>query len=317
MKKIKKYSFLVGLLIFIFILSQSDFETLLKSISRINWWYILIAYLLDFPEILSKAVLWRLAMKKQGIKYSLRNSFTMYMSGMAMGFFTPGRIGDLSRFLYLKKDGYSSAPALVSVLVERFSALAYLLIVGYFGSLFLVSNFWSHTYQPLILVITALAIIIIIFKKGWHQKILTKIFKIIVPNKFQNNLNFYFQDLKLGFKKYSLWDYGKYFFFTFISWLIFYFEFYFLAKSVGINHISFLHLSVAITVSYFFTLLPISYLGIGTRELALFIFLTPFGVNRETIIILSELVLLDAFWTALTGLFFWLKKPIPLDSVKQ
>jgi len=56
-------------------------------------------------------------------------------------------------------------------------------------------------------------------------------------------------------------------------------------------------------------------LGIGTREAALFFFLSPFLILKEQIIVFSSLILLMYLFTVCIGLICWLIKPIQMKKI--
>ena len=60
------------------------------------------------------------------IKYSLKDSFLMYCSGLYLGVVTPGRMGEIAKALYLKKDGYSMGKSLVGAVLDRLADFIFL-----------------------------------------------------------------------------------------------------------------------------------------------------------------------------------------------
>ena len=125
---LKKYSFLLGLVLFIIILSKSNLSGIFQNIKNINPFYLILASLVSFPMLFNKALCWNYIKRQQGIKYNLKNSFLMYCSGLYIGILTPGRLGEIAKALYLKKDGYSTGKSLVSAILDRLTDFVFLLI---------------------------------------------------------------------------------------------------------------------------------------------------------------------------------------------
>jgi len=307
---LKKYSYLIGIFLFVIILVKTDIEGILVNIKNVKLSYLAIAALFSFPVLLTKSYCWNYLKRRQNIHYNLKDSFLMYGVGLYIGGITPGRIGEVSRILYLKKDNHSFGKSLVSLILDRFSDVVFLLTFLFFGSLFFLSSF----YQQILIFITVVALLIfllfIFLKSNLIKSLLKKIFYIIIPDKYQKSWKVNFQDFINDIKIYKFKDYLIAFFLTALSWAFCYIQIFIVAQSVGIVVVPFLYLSVVFAIISFINLIPISILGIGTRDMALIFFLSPFLIFKEQIIVFSSMVLLMYFFTTLIGLICWLIKPI-------
>jgi len=313
-QNIEKYSFLVGLFILTIIIYRLDFSILYLQFKEINYLSLIPAILLTLPLIFIKAWRWNYLKKIQEINYRLIDSFFMYGIGMAIGSFTPGRLGEISKIGYLKNDGYSTGQSLVSVIIDRLSDLFFLITFGYFGIIFLFgfSEKITFVFSVIILIII---ILFFITKKQFAQQLIKKIFSILIPLRYQKIWEINFQDLLNGIKKYYPKNYFYLLLITFFSWIIYYLQIYFFAKSTHLNTIPLIHLIIAVTVSGLITLLPLSFLGIGTRETTLIILFSSFNINTETIVLFSQLILLDYLFIGIIGTIFWKIKPLPLKQL--
>lgn len=94
-----------------------------------------------------------------------------------------------------------------------------------------------------------------------------------------------------------------------MSWLVYYYQMAILAKSVGL-HLPFLFLAVSVTIAGLVTMIPISYLGIGTRDIILIGLFSFFNISQETTIVFSGLILSTYVVMAILGFACWLKKPL-------
>ncbi|MFH1456934.1 MAG: lysylphosphatidylglycerol synthase transmembrane domain-containing protein [Patescibacteria group bacterium] len=306
---IKKYSFLIGLIIFIVILSRSNIGEIFNNIKNIKLSYLAVALILSFPMLINKALCWNYIKKIQKIKYNLKDSFLMYCSGLYIGILTPGRAGEIVKSLYLKKDGHSMGKSLVSTVLDRLSDFAFLLLFLLLGSLFFLSTFQKQT---LILIIGIIIIVIgffIALKVGLVKWFINKLFNKLIPKKYQKSWELNFQDFINDLKSYKFKNYLIILIITTFSWVFYYLQMYILAIGLGIN-IPILYLAISVTVAGLITLIPVSVSGIGTRDAALLALLTPFAIATEQIIAFSALILLMSLFVALVGLFCWLIKPI-------
>lgn len=313
MKKIssllKKYSFLIGLFLFLIILSKTNPGEIFQNIKTINPFYLILAILFTLPMLFNKSLCWNYIKRQQGIKYNLKNSFLMYCSGQYIGLLTPGRMGEITKALYLKRDGYSLGKSLVSVILDRLSDFAFLLIFLCLGSLFLITVFQKQIIILISALIISVLVLIIFIKIGLIKWVLNKIFYIFIPKKYQKSWKVNFQDFVNDFRIYKLKEYLIIFLITTFSWLFYYIQMYILAKICNIN-LPFLYLAISVTITGFITLIPISISGIGTRDASLILLFSPFLISKEQIIVFSALILLIYFFTAFVGLACWLIKPI-------
>ena len=123
---LKKYSYLFGIFLFIIILAKIDLGSILVNIKNVKLSYLALAALFSFPILLVKSYCWNYLKKKQNIYYSQKESFLMYGVGLYIGSVTPGRVGETSRILYLKRDGHSMGKSLVSLILDRMSDFIFL-----------------------------------------------------------------------------------------------------------------------------------------------------------------------------------------------
>lgn len=306
----KKYSFVIGIIILLIILSKSDVEKIYQYI-KINPFYLISALLIMFLMLLTKALCWNYIKRQQDIKYNLKNSFLMHCAGSYIGILTPGRIGEIAKALYLKKDGYSLGKSLVSVILDRLSDFVFLITFICLGSLFFLTIFQKEIFILILGIIIFTILLIISSKLGLIKWFFNKLFEILVPKKYQKSWKINFQDFVRDIKIYNPKNYLIIFLITAFSWFFYYLQIYILAKGLSIN-LPFLYLAISVTISGLITLIPISFSGIGTRDAALIFLFTPFAIPKEQVIAFSALILFIYLSSALVGLICWLIKPIKI-----
>lgn len=100
--------------------------------------------------------------------------------------------------------------------------------------------------------------------------------------------------------------------FTIIIWLMSILQVYLTSTALGIN-VSYEFLLAIISMVAIIELIPISVMGLGTRE-AFFIFsLSLIGISSQMAVAFSVLYLIVGFWLAgILGFIFWIKKPVKL-----
>ncbi|MDP2909509.1 MAG: lysylphosphatidylglycerol synthase transmembrane domain-containing protein [bacterium] len=312
---LKKYSFLIGVLLFIFILSRLNFGYYRQLLAGIRLSGILLIFsfiiLLFLPSVALKAYRWQRLMKVQGIHYSFIQTFLMYQASVFIGMFTPARVGEASRVFYLKKD-HSLGRSFVSIVLDRLFDMAFLLIFGYL-SMFLFLGILKKEIVVFGIIVTALLLLIIsIWKSRLLQLSLKKIFYYFAPQKHHDSLKLSFQDFFRDLKIYKFGDYAFSFFLTLIIWFAFYLLVYLFAREIGIN-IPFIYFSSAIAIASLIAFLPISIAGLGTRDAVLLVMFSFFKVPPELTIAVSMFILLLTIFISAIGLFCWFKKPLFRD----
>lgn len=293
------------------IVSKIDFDGFSSTLKKINLDYVLSGIFLVLPLAAIKAWRWNYLKKIQGIKFNFLDSFLIYNIGFAVGAVTPGKIGEIVKIYYLKNRNCSTGKSLVSVVTDRLMDLIYLFIFGYISVFFLFKEIKLKINLLYLLSFLSLITLVFIIKKGWHKKILKKIFFSLIPQKYQTIWHTNFSDFFSDLKKIPPKKYAAAFIITLLSWLIYYLQVEIFAWGIGLK-IPFILLAAAITVSGLATLLPISFLGIGARETILIIILGSYVKNISDLIILSQLILLANVAAIIIGLISWKLRPIPI-----
>ncbi|MDD2753508.1 MAG: lysylphosphatidylglycerol synthase transmembrane domain-containing protein [Candidatus Portnoybacteria bacterium] len=298
-KFLKKSYLLIGLAIFVWVMKDINFAELVKIIPNINIWYYILALVLYLPVALLKSYRWKKILEIQGIVYSFKDAFYIYNSSLLLGLVTPGRIGDASKVLYLKKDNRSFGQAVFGVLFDKVSDLV-------FVALFLAITF------PFLPLVPRLAVN---YPALFQFSLLVGGSAIILFSFVYFKKNSRLRQLTLRtieeLKKFKIKDDLYLLILTAFTWFIYFFMIYLIAVSVGINsQIGFFYLAFSAALITLAALLPISVLGIGTREAALLFFLLPLGLNKETIVLFSLLITFNYLGLFLICFYAWFKKPM-------
>lgn len=303
----KKFYYLFGFFLLAVLLLKVDFhyyKELIKQVSILK--FSLISFL-SIPSLLLKAYRWKILMGVQNIRYSFWDSFLMYQSSTYVGTFTPGKIGEVWKSFYLKKD-HSLGKSLVSTLLDRFFDMFFLICFGLFG-IFLFSNLFEKTILFIIILLLFLGAVAMAIKY-FGKSLSMKIFYFFIPKKYQEKWHLSIKDFFSGMRQYKLRHYLFGFLITGLVWFIFYSSVYLFSLEIGINQISFLFFSSALAVGSLVSLLPFSVLGIGTRDAALIIMFSSFGARKELIIAVSMFVLFLTLISSVIGFFSLMKKPM-------
>ena len=124
----------LGLMLLVLLIVYAKPKSLLAILGEVNFWWLLLAFALNVPQLGIKAYRWHLNLKWQGIRLAYPRALLAYFSSLLVGFLTPGRLGELAKVLTLKYEcGVPLARGASSVILDRVFDLYLLLALGSIG----------------------------------------------------------------------------------------------------------------------------------------------------------------------------------------
>jgi len=298
----------IGLSLLGFILWRVDTSKVLLLLSQAVPSLLIVAVLLNIPQIFLKVLRWRWLLHSQHIVYGMVPAILSYFGSIFIGLVTPGRLGEFVRVGHLSKDcNISTGQALSSVLVDRLFDFCALFLVG--TTALLTLGIGNSTVGLLglagsvILAMLPLAIFMNDKMFGWLKALGLR----RVP------AYDWLLELRSGLKQLALPSLLAGTMLTLLAYVIFFSQCYLLAFSVRLQA-SFVEVSFAVALGSLVTLLPISFSGIGTRDAAVVAYLGAVGVTAEEALGFSFLVFLNFYVAgALLGAVAWWMKPASIQ----
>lgn len=299
---------LIGILAFAWILYSIDLTKLGESLLGMNLYYLIGILPLFFLLIYVKTLRWSVILRERNIHLPISGLYVSYMAGYFVGGVTPGRIGELLKYKYVRDSGNGVGISIGSTIGDRLWDITFLVVIGLLG--FPIVYPLSEGQQIATLVSIFVAIIsVVLFLK--NKKIILiavgkKLLKF-VPEKHQEKIkaeSSQFMDVILPG---NMMEFSKLMYYTVISWLIYFLRIYLLSLSLGLE-IEILHLSIVLAVTALFGLLPISIAGIGTRDASLIFLLAPYGINSERAVAFSLSILAVFILELGIGFLFWISQ---------
>jgi len=312
---IKKISRLIGVVIIILILRKLDFSEIKEIVLKADKYYLALGLSLTLVSAFIKSVRWNYLKRIQNINYSIKNSFIMYCAGILLGIITPGRLGELAKIFYIKKDGYSYGKSALSIIFDRIFDIVFLIVFSVLGMFFFINFFEKGVILTIISIPFIFIILYFVIRNNLIKSFFSKIFNFLIPVKYQKSWQINTQDFIDDWKKFKRQNYIYVIAITSLAWLIYYCQVFILAKSLNLN-IPFLYLAVSVTIAGIVSMIPISYSGIGTRDLILISLFSIISISQEMTIAFSSLILSTHLIMVVVGFFCWLKKPISFDKNK-
>jgi glycosyltransferase 2 family protein len=127
---IKNLAFLaVGILLFWLVYRHENFTDIGQQVSKINYWYIFLAFIVALISHWSRGARWVLLIKPLGYKVSHFNAFLAVMIGYFANIAVP-RLGEVSRCMVLNRTNKVGVDKLIgTVVVERLVDMITLLLI--------------------------------------------------------------------------------------------------------------------------------------------------------------------------------------------
>jgi len=295
-KQAKKFLPLIGIAIFVYIVYNLDIEKIIVVFLSINPIFIICSLTLTIPRLIIRNTAWQIIQKEQKITISFFQSLKIFLIGYFYGSITPGYIGQLMRVPYMKeKTGAPYGKLFVNSLMETIihtlslygmMLIGALLVMGVLPELLYISGTW----------VVLLAIILFYFvKRERGEKLFRLLIQYLIPKKLKTNLyrfvdTFYtdFPEIKKLLLPLIL---------GIFTWIIIFSQEYIIVLALGID-IPYLYFLLLFPIANVVGFIPITFAGLGTRELAaIFLFSTLFGVVEEEVFVFTLLgfVITDIF----------------------
>jgi len=309
----------IGILLFIFILTRIDIPSLLTTFSSVNLSLLLLAVVVNGLAVVMKSFKWKVIVTSVKSRFTLPESIRAFLIGFSFSVLTPAKLGDLVRACYVRDETCSTGRAISTVVTDRLLDIVILVAIAGTG-IFL----FSYLYHLRVLSLFLLALIVIgvaggiavIANKPILSSILRPFFNLFVPASMKGRVSQYFHEFYEGL--FTFCRHREAFLLAIIlavlSWIPAFAYGYLLALSLGIP-IAFSYFVIVIPVISLLDLLPISISGIGTRDAALIFLFGLQGIPAEPAVAFSLLYLFMSYWlVALVGALFWIRHPVRIDS---
>jgi len=306
---------LIGLLLFIVILRKIDLIKIFMIFSKSNMPMIFFCIIINIIIIyLIRAYKWKILLASQKIKISFKEAIIIFFASLFIGSVTPGRIGELIRIYYIKRKGFSLGKSSVSIFIDRIQDIIFLVIMGILGLAIFLSIFKKQVMiiSGTLIIVIVLSIVFILNKK--IRLFLYNFFiNFLLPNQFRKSFKKNINDFVFDLSRIKYLILIKTFLLTLLAWFTYYFILFSIAKVMNIN-MPFIYFVACLSISSLVTILPISFSGIGTRDIIFILIFSKFGLSSESAVAFSAVILFTYVLTTFFGLISWLYNPIKMRS---
>lgn len=299
-KKFKIVLRIIGIVLFIYVLSKVHWPELLEILKEINVFYFFLSILLIIPIIFIRALKWGKIVNSIEARIPVKILISIFAKGLFWGVITPGKLGEFYRVKYLvERTNVSPGRAFFTVVFDKiidFFTLAFLSILAIFVLIYL---FGAQMLSVAIILALMMIFGIYFLMKGEHGKKFLKLFlQVFIFDSFKKRAESFFDAFFEESKNLTKALIIKLLCYEFIVYVFLVFAYFFIALSLGIN-IPLWYLYLIVPLIAIIINLPVSVLGLGTREISFIFFLSFININLNQAVTFS---LLTMFWSILSGL---------------
>jgi uncharacterized protein (TIRG00374 family) len=313
----KKFLPLIGIAIFIYIIYSLDVNEIIDAILSIHPIFIILSLTLTLPRLIIRNYAWQLIQKEQKISLGFFESLKIFLIGFFYGSITPGYIGQLMRVPYIKektKEPYGKlfVNSMLEVIIHTLSLYGMMVI----GALLVISVLPELLYFTVAWVIILAIILLYFVKKERGEKPFYFLIRYLIPKRLKHHFTSFVDTFYTDFPKIKKLMLPL--FLGIFTWIIIFTQEYIIVFALGLD-IPYLYFLLLFPIANTVGFIPITFAGLGTRELAaIVLFSTLFAVAEEKIFVFALLgfVVTDIF-TGFLGFLVSLSETRPKDDLLQ
>lgn len=266
MKRALAWAKLLGIALFIYILSRLDYGRLAQTLATIRPGWLALYFPLALAVPVLKSLRWHLVQRHFAGKADLKSSFSLNFETFFLAFTTPGRVGDMLKILLLEqRTGIARRTCLTIYLYDRVQDIFCLAIISLLGVVFIFERELGPDITAVIFGVVALylgknSILRFVARRYDRKSVITSTLSLELHMIAINSLIYGGMVLAV----------------------------YILAIALNIK-VGYLQLAVIQGIGAMASLVPISVSGLGVREGIFILLLGDFGANPEQAMTLSLL----------------------------
>ncbi len=270
------------------VLKKVGLGEIIGALKRINVLWFGLAFLLMPLQLFLKVYKWwhLLKLNERSIKFG--EAAKSLLGGIGIGIITPARVGEITRVLYLKSSQRLRLSGLV--IIDKFFDL-FIVIALAIGGLTLVFRYSIN----ILLILLLILLFYFLFNPKGIKNLLQRLTNYLP---FKNKISEVVSSLNTLNWRVS----GFLLFFTFLAFIVDFFQFYLLIFSFGDASLKAAAFSFPLVILA--NILPATVGGLGVREAVSVITLSHFGVAKEVAVNASfSLFFINTLIPGIVGIF--------------
>jgi len=261
------------------------------------------------------ALRWWVICQRLEMGVAFKELFQVYYISWFLSIIPLAAISPISKLIYLKDEGKPTDITAVSITLDKLFDIIGLMFFSLFGIVYFPQSFFKDLHLWVYFGGTAFLVLVILVFGSRIWKILKELLRRYSSQKLQklgSGLELYLTKFwsEFDIKLFSLLL-GISITIGLLRSLIL----YLLAISLNI-HVSFGLIIACRALFGIVNIVPISVSGLGTRDAILLPALSLSGVSKEFALALGFVAFLWALISKISGIIFWVKRPLPLSRFK-
>lgn len=301
---------LVGIGLFVLILMRLDLEKAWQTLLAIDLGFLILSLLIQAIVTILSALRWQYICIQFQISIPFRRMLFYQLIGTAAALVTPGQLGEFVKVLYQRQEGYAIPRSTLTVLIDRALDVITLFLFG-FLALAILFGLPPNLAVGLVVGVSLVLLVGFFFlrnKETSAQWIATTLAKVS-PKAYQNKMERESYQLALEISglhpRFLIVISGM----TFLVYVLLLFRVLALVYALHLD-VPFWYFIMIVPLLRLVGLIPISVLGIGTRDITAIYLLGEVGISAEAAVLFSILGLVTFQIQALAGLFAWWQYPL-------
>ncbi len=292
----------IGPAVLVALLYSTDLDALLEAFARARPVLLLCAYPLVLPAVALRAWRWQVLLRELGRTVGYFRTLSAYGYAIFVGTVTPGRVGEFIKAAHLTRHGWTTGRAVASVVMDRLYDVSALLGAACAGLVVL----WLDLKASGLAVAGALALPCLgaaVARSAATSPRLTRWLSAASPQGPQAirvRIGRFGGEMLGEVARIGAGRIAAAVLLTITSWAVNYAANYLFGLSLNLQ-IGYLDMLIISAVSSLVTLVPVSVLGVGTRDAALVVLLARYGATQPDAIALSTLFLSLNIWAGVVG----------------
>ncbi len=318
-KKKQFWGSLIAVALLIFCVKDIRIEDVEALFQRVDYWYLLLAFIFSYGFIISKGFRWKLMLSQQKPMKAWR-ALSLYSAGQILNIVMPMLTGQVGRmFLFSKKEGLKKSfifsTIVLEILFDSLSLILFLLMTS-------IAFVFPEKYRFVSYFIASITFIMIIILY------LILHFQYSLENSMQKRLKPRWPSFYIGLKKFirsfvkgiNLLKSSQHFFgslaYSIASWITHTLVVYFLLKAFGFE-LPFAAAASIMIINTVALMIPITPGNAGTFEVAVSTSLAAFSVGRSDAVLFAlALHLLDLIPTGILGYIYMHLEKVSISEIK-
>ena len=318
-KKKQFWGSLIAVALLIFCVKDIRIEDVEALFQRVDYWYLLLAFIFSYGFIISKGFRWKLMLSQQKPMKAWR-ALSLYSAGQILNIVMPMLTGQVGRmFLFSKKEGLKKSfifsTIVLEILFDSLSLILFLLMTS-------IAFVFPEKYRFVSYIIASITFIMIIILY------LILHFQYSLENSMQKRLKPRWPSFYIGLKKFirsfvkgiNLLKSSQHFFgslaYSIASWITHTLVVYFLLKAFGFE-LPFAAAASIMIINTVALMIPITPGNAGTFEVAVSTSLAAFSVGRSDAVLFAlALHLLDLIPTGILGYIYMHLEKVSISEIK-